>query len=341
MRTGLIEHHNAPVACPPSDISLVQELHANRGAVSLERRRAGDGRPVFSSISPIGAPRPKRVRSSLTLSSIVRSLWLLDENSTGGLLAFKAAPRRVLVLKQYVWRSAQTICRIAAKTEHRGRRTRLAICAARERCSGRSLSLPILAAFLVGLVAYVIAASFDVGAFDEPYRFGIDGLATDLRQQSYLAIGHRFFHARASRVPIAIVIAFVIAWLLTRVRIPGRAHDRDSPVVWLRSAVGTDGPRLDSAARSALRGAEPGGAAPAFRHADRSFRSTHPRHPLGPSVADDCTYHGHPSRAGISADRCGARGCRRHFWAGASSSRCARSSFLCSYRRSSPHSSRD
>lgn len=82
------------------------------------------------------------------------------------------------------------------------------------------LFVATLAIVLVGLVAYVIAASFDVSAFDEPYRFGLTGwrqiFANNRTWRSILAS-----FTLALRVPIAIVIAFVIAWLLTRVRIPG------------------------------------------------------------------------------------------------------------------------
>lgn len=73
---------------------------------------------------------------------------------------------------------------------------------------------------MIGLVAYVVASSFDVGAFDEPYRLGLTGwrqiFANNRTWRSVVAS-----FTLALRVPIAIVIAFVIAWLLTRVRIPG------------------------------------------------------------------------------------------------------------------------
>ena len=78
----------------------------------------------------------------------------------------------------------------------------------------------MMAAFMVGLVAYVIAASFDTAAFGEPYRFGIAGWRQILaNNRTWRSIITSF--VLASRVPIAIAVAFFIAWLLTRVRIPG------------------------------------------------------------------------------------------------------------------------
>jgi iron(III) transport system permease protein len=82
------------------------------------------------------------------------------------------------------------------------------------------LFVAVLSIVLVGIVAYVIAASFDVGALDEPYRFGLTGWQQVFaNNRTWRSIVASF--TLALRVPIATVIAFVIAWLLTRVRIPG------------------------------------------------------------------------------------------------------------------------
>lgn len=101
----------------------------------------------------------------------------------------------------------------------RGRPTRLAFAPRREVVLG-ALFVAVLGTILIGLVAYVVASSFDVGAFDEPYRLGLTGwrqiFANNRTWRSVVAS-----FTLALRVPIAIVIAFVIAWLLTRVRIPG------------------------------------------------------------------------------------------------------------------------
>lgn len=99
------------------------------------------------------------------------------------------------------------------------RRRRLALLPRREVVLG-VLFVAVMAALLVGLVAYVVVASFDVSGFDEPYRFGLTGwheiFANNRTWRSVIAS-----FTLALRVPIAIVIAFVIAWLLTRIRIPG------------------------------------------------------------------------------------------------------------------------
>ena len=97
--------------------------------------------------------------------------------------------------------------------------TRLAFVPRREVVFG-GLFVAVLATLLVGLVAYVIVASFDISAFDESYRFGLTGWRQIFaNSRTWRSVVASF--TLALRVPIAIVIAFVIAWLLTRVRIPG------------------------------------------------------------------------------------------------------------------------
>jgi iron(III) transport system permease protein len=83
-----------------------------------------------------------------------------------------------------------------------------------------ALFLAVLATLTVGLVGYVIVASFNVAAIGDPYRFGLDGWRQILtNNRTWHSIVTSF--VLAVRVPIAIVVAFVIAWLVTRVRIPG------------------------------------------------------------------------------------------------------------------------
>jgi iron(III) transport system permease protein len=83
-----------------------------------------------------------------------------------------------------------------------------------------ALFVALLATLLLGLVAYVVTASFDTAPFDEPYHFGLAGWRQILaNNRTWHSITTSFI--LAIRVPIAIAIAFIIAWLLTRVRIPG------------------------------------------------------------------------------------------------------------------------
>ncbi len=83
-------------------------------------------------------------------------------------------------------------------------------------------------AFVLGIgaitlapVIYVIVASFDVSDLGAPFHFGLQGwhdIFTSAR--TLAAIGYSF--VLVIRVPIALVIAFAIAWLLVRVRLPGQ-----------------------------------------------------------------------------------------------------------------------
>jgi iron(III) transport system permease protein len=70
-------------------------------------------------------------------------------------------------------------------------------------------------------VLYVLIESFDVSALGEPFRFGLDGWREIAGSaKTWESIVTSF--VLALRVPIAIVVAFVISWLLIRVDLPGR-----------------------------------------------------------------------------------------------------------------------
>jgi len=80
--------------------------------------------------------------------------------------------------------------------------------------------LLIVGALALAPVAYVVASSFDISDPGRPFRFGLEGwrnIATSAR--TLAAIAYSFL--LVIRVPIALVIAFAIAWLLVRVRLPG------------------------------------------------------------------------------------------------------------------------
>lgn len=69
-------------------------------------------------------------------------------------------------------------------------------------------------------VIYVVAASFDVSDLGAPFHFGFDGWRDIFASaRTIAAIGYSFL--LVIRVPIALVIAFGVAWLLVRVRLPG------------------------------------------------------------------------------------------------------------------------
>src|ERR1044071_12300 len=69
-------------------------------------------------------------------------------------------------------------------------------------------------------VVFVIVSSFDVAPMGAAYQFGLEGWKDVFTsQRTWLSMVYSF--VLAIRVPIATVIAFVIAWLLVRVEIPG------------------------------------------------------------------------------------------------------------------------
>ena len=70
-------------------------------------------------------------------------------------------------------------------------------------------------------VAYVVVESFDVSPLGAPFRFGLDGWSEIFSSpRTWNSIVYSFI--LSARVPIAIVVAFLISWLLIRVEIPGR-----------------------------------------------------------------------------------------------------------------------
>jgi iron(III) transport system permease protein len=94
------------------------------------------------------------------------------------------------------------------------------------RLPDRRVSFGILLLLAIGSVtlapvAYVIVASFDVSSTGAPFKFGLDGWRDVFTERNSLSSIYYSF-LLAVRVPIAIVAAFVIAWLLIRVQIPGR-----------------------------------------------------------------------------------------------------------------------
>jgi iron(III) transport system permease protein len=84
------------------------------------------------------------------------------------------------------------------------------------------LALAVLVgAVTLAPVIYVVVASFDVADLGAAFHFGLAGwhdIFTSERTRA--AIGYSF--VLVIRVPIAVVIAFAIAWLLVRVRLPGQ-----------------------------------------------------------------------------------------------------------------------
>jgi len=69
-------------------------------------------------------------------------------------------------------------------------------------------------------VVFVVIESFNTAGIAEPYKFGLAGWQQAFSSPKTLsAIGYSFL--LSIRIPIALAIAFVIAWLLIRVRIPG------------------------------------------------------------------------------------------------------------------------
>ncbi|HLI22912.1 MAG TPA: ABC transporter permease subunit, partial [Stellaceae bacterium] len=89
----------------------------------------------------------------------------------------------------------------------------------RRTLGGAALAV-IVGALTVAPVVYVIAASFDVSDLGAAFRFGWQGwhdIFTSAR--TLAAIGYSFL--LVIRVPIALIVAFAIAWLMVRVRLPG------------------------------------------------------------------------------------------------------------------------
>jgi iron(III) transport system permease protein len=81
--------------------------------------------------------------------------------------------------------------------------------------------LCLIGMLTVAPVIYAILSSFNVASYSEPYRFGLDGWRDVFSSPKTMsAIAYSFL--LSIRIPIAIVFAFLMAWMLVRVRIPGR-----------------------------------------------------------------------------------------------------------------------
>lgn len=90
----------------------------------------------------------------------------------------------------------------------------------REKILGGAL-LIVIGCLTFAPVVYVLVSSFDVSGLSEPYRFGLEGWQDAFSNPKTLSsIGYSFL--LSIRIPIAIAVAFPIAWLLVRVQIPGR-----------------------------------------------------------------------------------------------------------------------
>ena len=81
--------------------------------------------------------------------------------------------------------------------------------------------LAVVGLFTLAPVLYVVIESFDVATLGKPFTFGLDGWRELLgNSKTWDSIVYSFI--LVLRVPIAIVIAFAISWLLIRVDLPGR-----------------------------------------------------------------------------------------------------------------------
>lgn len=81
--------------------------------------------------------------------------------------------------------------------------------------------LACVACFTLAPVVYVLVSSFDGAGIGEPYRFSLDAWRDAFSNPKTLgSIGYSFL--LSVRIPIAIAVAFPIAWLLVRVQIPAR-----------------------------------------------------------------------------------------------------------------------
>lgn len=82
------------------------------------------------------------------------------------------------------------------------------------------LTLILLVAILtLGPVLAIVIGSFDVSELGAPFRFGLDAWTAMLTERENLDAFIASF-VLTVRVPIGLVIAFVIAWLIARVQVP-------------------------------------------------------------------------------------------------------------------------
>jgi iron(III) transport system permease protein len=94
------------------------------------------------------------------------------------------------------------------------------------------IALVLLVALVTVLpIAFVVANSFNVARPGQPWTFGLAGWQDALfgNARTLAAIGYSFLFAM--RAPLAVALAFLIAWLLIRVQVPGR--DAIEVVLWL------------------------------------------------------------------------------------------------------------
>ncbi|NDA46395.1 MAG: hypothetical protein EBY21_03790 [Alphaproteobacteria bacterium] len=81
--------------------------------------------------------------------------------------------------------------------------------------------LLVIAFITLAPVLYVVIESFDIAKLGAPYQFGLDGWRDMIDSQRTLNAALYSF-ILSLRVPLAIVIALVMSWLLIRFDIPGR-----------------------------------------------------------------------------------------------------------------------
>lgn len=90
----------------------------------------------------------------------------------------------------------------------------------------RKIVWGVMLLLAVGIVAflpvlYVLVSSFNIAPPHLPYKFSLDGwIEVYSNRKTWGSVLVTFI--LAARVPIAVVIAFVLCWLLVRVEIPGR-----------------------------------------------------------------------------------------------------------------------
>jgi iron(III) transport system permease protein len=79
----------------------------------------------------------------------------------------------------------------------------------------------LVAVFTLLPVGFVVASSLNAATAGQPWRWGLDAWMQAFRSPRTLeSIGYSVL--LATRSPVAVAVGFLIAWLLVRVRIPGR-----------------------------------------------------------------------------------------------------------------------
>jgi ABC-type Fe3+ transport system permease subunit len=152
------------------------------------------------------------------------------------------------------------------------------------------LLLLIIGAGTAVPVLYVLANSFNVADPGQAFRFSLQGWREVVSQPKTLtAIGYSFL--LSVRIPIAIGIAIMLAWLLIRVQIPGRRFIES--VLWFAFFL----PSLPLTMGWILPLARAGRIA--------VFDLLRRRHPVGAPDAEHGAHHGDPAGASLAAFRCG------------------------------------